>query len=107
MSLYPPLDVSGWQTIRFDVFNPDRRVKHLSLELEDVHGGTYTYSEQPLSDLPDWQDVAFQLPEASVDKRRIARFELVLRDPESRGTFYLDRVRFEGKQNKEKQHGQN
>ncbi|MDO5733729.1 MAG: hypothetical protein Q4P08_01110 [Eubacteriales bacterium] len=91
---YPPLDLSLWRRLTVSVFSADHRAKYLALRLKDTNGREYLFPKETLSDALSWQEISFDLSQATVDRMRLSELQFVIQDPGESGGLTLDRVSF-------------
>lgn len=83
-SIYAPLDLSSFKHVCVDVFNPDLQDKELSVSGFDGSAEV----RQGLM----WQTL--QLACSNSQPMKISDFEITVSDPQSKGSVYIDNIRF-------------
>lgn len=93
---YPPLDLSQWSHLTIQLFSADHRLKYIALKLRDTNGREYTFNKETINETIAWQEIQFDLNQASVDRMRIDELQFVIQDPGETGGLTIDRVRLTG-----------
>jgi len=83
-SLYAPLDLSSFRTVKIDVFNPDQQTKELHVAGFD---GPVTIKTGLM-----WQTL--QLTYSESGPMMLTHFEMTVLDPQKKGSIYIDNIRF-------------
>jgi hypothetical protein len=95
-SLFPPLDLSLYEAINFDLFNPDQHMKFIRLALAGAADDTSLQMLRQKSAIVAtlrWQTFSFPLAEAGDLLAQVRRIVLVIEDRKKKGGIYLDRIR--------------
>lgn len=105
-SLFAPMDISDYDKLSIDIFNPDRQIKKLAIKVEmtvnDETDSTprtvnYTSKQQPVIGALRWQRFQFSLVEddlSDVYSRAINEISLCIEDSAKDGSVYVDNIRF-------------
>ena len=83
-SLYAPLDLSSFRTVKIDVFNPDQQTKEFHVAGFD---GPVTIKTGLM-----WQTL--QLTYSESCPMMLTHFEMTVLDPQKKGSIYIDNIRF-------------
>ena len=83
-SIYAPLDLSSFKRVSVDVFNPDQQTKELMIT---GFSGTAVIKKGLM-----WQTLILKYDDAVPMK--ISTFEIGIKDPQSRGSVYIDNIQF-------------
>ncbi len=88
-------DWRGYETLRFDLYNPQRAQERLILHLKD--GEDREYKEDIFINGESAQSIAVHLPELKdyLNLSRMAQFNLFRWNPKRVSTFYVDAIRLE------------
>ena len=105
-SLFPPVDISDYSKISIDVFNPDRQMKKIWIDLELVvkdETDSQERFERVISKREliigalRWQSFQFVLEsqeQADAVYRGIKELSFCFEDSKSDGSIYVDNIRF-------------
>jgi len=105
-SLFPPVDISDYSKISIDVFNPDRQMKKIWIDLELVvkdeadsqeRFESVTSKRELIIGALRWQSFQFVLEsqeQADAVYRGIKELSFCFEDSKSDGSIYVDNIRF-------------
>jgi hypothetical protein len=83
-SLYAPLDISKFNKVKIDIFNPDQQAKELMIE-------GFEGSASIRSGLM-WQTLELSYVES--EPMKLSSFEMKFLDSQKKGSIYIDNIRF-------------
>jgi hypothetical protein len=95
-SLFPPYDISGYDSIVVDLFNPDRQMKKIALRLYfSPDSADYSeYGRQTLISALRWQSLSFSLGEIFCNEsKKVYGIAFCLTDEKLNGSVYIDNIR--------------
>ena len=94
-SLYPPLDLSDYQTLTLKVFNTDQQSKSMRLAIAAGPGDAdliVLESRQNILPVLRWQSLTFKLSLPAEQLASVRRLVFQLEDRKDKGVLYLDQI---------------
>ncbi|NLM14311.1 MAG: hypothetical protein GX218_00415 [Clostridiaceae bacterium] len=95
-SQFPPLDLSAYDTLTIDVFNPDQQFKSMGLLAAAGQDSTELFllgDRLLIQPALRWQMLAFSLESLTeAEKKSIHRLVFLLEDKRGKGSLYLDNI---------------